>query len=259
MRLPGKSIAVSLFAPGADWVELIRRNEDGYEDWFCQTGGSGASANFSENWAQTVEIFGRAHYFERNDEGDTITELNENGDEIFRELPWVDSESVLVKFIAPKGRLVQDASLIPVTAEANKDLRLVMPEPEDGWMGWEIYTNRDYGNDWQEWDYQGNGALDFTIPGSEVLLGNIIELRVWTDGIGYEHNHCNYKIMVQNESEDRITPLPLRDRNSSSTITGTVSGLTGTMRKAAMSSPTWDWMKTASGSWTAKTTETPKP
>jgi len=203
--LTNENVFVSFFAPGADSVELIRVNETGDENYFCWRDGAGVSCDFSEDWARTVQVIGEAHYLMRDKNGDLIPDgEDEYGNTIWKELDPVRSEPHPVTFTSPNGKIPQDASGIPVSAEAGEALRLSMPAPENGWMNWEIYFDRDIDNDWQESDLRGSGALDLEIPADRMVLGRIIELRVWTDGYGYEHNHRNYRIFVTGGNEDRV-------------------------------------------------------
>ena len=203
--LTGEQISASVFAPGADWVEIIRRQENGEEHDIANNGGFGTSGTFNENWAQTLQVFGRAHYFERDEHGEPIVEGQNEWGDIYKELDWHESETVEITISAPNGRIAQDASGIPVSAKAGEDLVLTMDRPENAdYLGWELYLNRDYGNDWQEPDFRGNDVLNLTVPGNEVITGSIIELRVWVGGVGYDHNHQNYTIMVTDGEEERV-------------------------------------------------------
>ena len=130
--ITGEEISASVFAPGADWVEIIRRQENGDERDFANRGGSGAAGSFREDGAQTLQIFGRAHYFERDEHGEPIIEgQNEWGDDIYKELDWHESDVAVVTVTAPNGRIAQDSSGIPVSAQAGEALTLTMSCPEN--------------------------------------------------------------------------------------------------------------------------------
>lgn len=204
--LTGEDVFVSLLAPGSDWVEIIRIQDDGREEMFIDNDGEGTADSLNENDPRTVRLFGRAHFFERDENGNTIELYDDEGRPYTKELPHKDSAPVEITFRAPYGRIWQDAANIPVSATAGQPLVLSMQYPEDAsYMGWRLYLNRDYEEEDQRADYSGEGKLELTVPGDRIVQGNQIELQVWVDGIGYEHNHQNYNILVTNGHEERIT------------------------------------------------------
>ena len=199
-----EKINATFIAPGADWVEIIRRHEDGWEDDFARNeNGDGTEGSFDEDFVHTVEVFGRAHFFARDEEGNMIPD--DEDPECVEELPWLESSHEMVTITAPYGRIEQNVSGIPVSAVAGQSLNLHMNMPDDAVnMGWQLYLNRDFDDDEQEPDYDGNESFDLNIDGSKLVAGNTIELRVWLDGVGYEHNHQNYLIPVLEGTENRV-------------------------------------------------------
>ena len=172
-------VPVSVLAPGADWTELMCRYPNG-EEWDFAWGDQGAAGTITTSYEQVIEVFGRAHYYKRDANGERIPDgQDEWGNETYQELPYKDTESVSITFAAPNGQIVQDRSGIPSKATAGEDLTLAMPYPaEAAYMEWEIYLDRDDLNNDQEPDLRGRGALNKTIPGNQVAADHTIELRV---------------------------------------------------------------------------------
>ena len=205
--LTQERISASVYAPGADWVEIIRRHVEGnWTDRFADGGGEGTTGSFAEGNEKTVEVYARAHYFELDENGNTIPEQDEHGHEYLRELPYVESETVVVTVTAPYGPIELDGNGVPVSAMAGADLPLCVPVPENAEdMDWELYLNRDRDDDEQRPDYSGKGALNITVPGNRIISGNNISLRVWAGATGYEGAEINLDIRVIEAHESRIT------------------------------------------------------
>ena len=228
-----EDVALSVYAPGADWVEILENGEH-WRDW----GGDSCTSFRSWGNAGSYELRARAHYFAKDKKGNNIQATDaagepaydENGYPIWVESHTVDSDLITIEVTAPNGDLAFDEARVSVTDQlygtANpkkeyrldfdaeeQNLSLYFPLPENAdWMevgasveGWndDLFSERIDSDDDNLFINTGLSGDELTELG---LYDNHV-ICVWADAgaRGYDAVHYEKRIPVLAKTADNTT------------------------------------------------------
>ncbi len=231
-----EQIGISIFAPGADWIDLYldyENDEDRWDSW----GGDSVSDSRSYSDSGEYTLLARAWYpcYELDEYDEVVTDeegnpvplmkKDENGNE-YHEHWSVDSERVTVKVTADKGALDTPVAELPAALYINSDgtviddlpFRVYRPENAEGY-GIDVNIE-DRGGDeghllhmdesQEQTDDEGNAFIEGVVPGSlmakrGVRQMDVIRVHFYAEARGYEGAGNERRIAVTPAVSDKAS------------------------------------------------------
>jgi len=156
----GDEIAVSVYAPGAYWIDLLY-DADSNGDYFEQYDGNAFYVQKRPYWESgNYRMVARVWYPVFDENGQPVWETDDNGnprvDEEDRRIQQhfsADSELVTIKVVADDGTLfIAEPENIPLYLTSGTDLNLTVSGPQTGldWMRLNIDVRDEDGSMWNE-------------------------------------------------------------------------------------------------------------
>ena len=167
-----EDVQAGVYAPGAVRIEVSFDNNN--DIW--GTDGDSYTCYYQYNQAGIYQLTARAYY---------------------QDGTYADSDPVLLTVTSNGQQIPLDLSRIPSTLTAGEEVtfRVDWPAGAD-YLGWELYTDRDFDNWEQQPEYHGNESFSVTIPSGVLREGSTVQLKVWTGAVGYDNHFEDVRIPV---------------------------------------------------------------
>ncbi len=152
----GGQLAVSAYAPGAEWINLLYDTENS-DDWQDHYNGESFSTQVRPYWnAETYQMVARAWYPVLDEYGQPVMETNEAGEETGEKYDFADSAPVTITVNA-EGTVSITEPELPAYLAPGSGLAFTVPMIEDGdWMNLQIRVAEGDGWQWDDPIYQWN-------------------------------------------------------------------------------------------------------